>query len=89
MSVEDSIRTSLNNEWVISEQQWMEAMLIKKWRTGGATWRRIADFAAIIWPDRGYDAGNQLEGRELCQQAAITLDEDYREWDEWHQGKRL
>jgi hypothetical protein len=81
MSVDDSIREALNREWSISEQRWMESMLIKKWRSNGASWRRVAEYAALMWPDRGYDSGNQIEGRDLCQEAAILLGEDYREGD--------
>jgi hypothetical protein len=81
MSTTDKIRDVLNKEWVVSEQRWMEAILIKKWRTSGASWRRVAEYAALMWPDRGYDSENQIEGRDLCQDAATTLGEDYREWD--------
>ena len=61
----------------------VEALLIKGWRAKGATWRRIAEYAADEWPDRDYDSGNQLEGRELCLEAAKTLNEDHGEfpWD--------
>jgi hypothetical protein len=79
MSIENSIRDTLNKEWREDEQRWMESMLVKKWREKGATWRRVADYAALMWPDRGYNSGNQIEGRDLCQEAATILGEDYRE----------
>ena len=56
-----------------------DALMIKTWRVTGATWRRIAEYAAETWPDRGYESGNQIEGRELCQEAARVLGEDHRD----------
>ena len=56
-----------------------DAVIIKEWRTNGATWRRIAEYAADKWPDMGYIAGHQLEGRELCDEAARTLGDDRRD----------
>lgn len=60
-----------------------DAIIIKEWRAKGATWRRIAEYAAEKWPERNYHSGNQLEGRELCQEASELLGENYREepWD--------
>jgi len=58
-----------------------DALIIKTWRYNGATWRRIAELAAETWPDRDYDSGNQIEGRELCLEAAKLLGEDYRKGD--------
>ena len=55
-----------------------DALIIKEWRAKGATWRRVADYAAKKWPDQEYIAGNQLEGRELCLEAAKILGEDSR-----------
>jgi hypothetical protein len=60
-----------------------DALLIKEWRTRGCTWRKVADLAAEKWPDRGYIAGNQLEGRELCFVAAQTLEEEHYS-DPWN-----
>jgi hypothetical protein len=58
-----------------------DAKVIKGWRVGGASWRRIAELASYMWPDRDYDCGNQIEGRELCLEAAKTLGEDYKSED--------
>ena len=60
-----------------------DALIIRGWREGGSTWRRIAERAADFWPDRDYDSGNQIEGRELCLDAAKALGEDHRDepWD--------
>lgn len=57
-----------------------DAVIIKEWRSKGATWRRVADYAAEKWPEMGYIAGHQLEGRELCDEAARVLGE--HRWDE-------
>ena len=52
-----------------------DARIIKRFRKNG-TWRVVAKLAAEEWPERGYCNGNQIEGRMLCQEAALTLGED-------------
>jgi hypothetical protein len=53
-----------------------EARQIKEWRVnGGCSWRRVAEKAAEMWPDKGYESGHQLEGRELCNEAMDVLGE--------------
>ena len=42
----------------------------------GYTWRMIAYKCAEKWPDRGLYAHDQMEGRDLCNQAADVLGED-------------
>ena len=54
-----------------------DALIIKEWRVAGCTWRRVAEKAADLWPDREYISGNQIEGRELCLEACNLLDEDW------------
>lgn len=43
-----------------------QALQIRAWEESGCTWRRIADKAALAWPDMPIDPGNQLDGRELA-----------------------
>lgn len=50
------------------------------------TLRTIADWAAREFPNRDIDAGNQLEGKLICQEAAELLDEYM--WDWIDNGKR-
>ncbi len=53
---------------------------IKHWRcVKGATWRKVAHYAAEVYPDRGFLDGNQIEGQELCFEAAKFLGEDSRD----------
>ena len=53
------------------------AETIKAWRCGkGFSWRMVAHYAAINYPDRGFIDGNQIEGMELCTKAAQFLGED-------------
>jgi hypothetical protein len=56
-----------------------DALQIREWRVKGCTWRRVADCAAEKWPAMGYEAGNQEQGRHLCELAAATLGEDCRD----------
>ena len=58
-----------------------EAKIIKGWRKHGSTWRRIAERAAEQWPEKGYVHGHQIQGRELCDEAADVLKDN--EWDDW------
>ena len=58
-----------------------DAITIKGWRVKGASWRRVAELAAQMWPLRAIESGNQIEGRDLCQDAAIILGEDHRDWE--------
>ena len=51
-----------------------DALKIRAWREQG-TWRWVATKAAEYWPDKGYNSGNQIEGMDLCYQAAKTLGE--------------
>jgi hypothetical protein len=49
-----------------------DALKIRKFRKSG-TWRAVAKMAAEEWPDREYCSGNQIEGMELCREAAKIL----------------
>lgn len=54
-----------------------DALIIKKWRVAaGCSWRMIAYYAHEKWPDRNIDSGNQIDGMDLCTEAAKTLGED-------------
>lgn len=54
---------------------------IKEWRLKqGCSWRRIAELAAEEWPKKKYISGNQIEGRDLCNLAQDTLEEDWEDY---------
>lgn len=53
-----------------------EALQIKEWRVIGNTWRSVACCAAEAWPLRKLVSGNQIEGMDLCEEAAELLGED-------------
>ena len=52
-----------------------DALIIRNWRKVNS-WRKIADLAAIQWPTKCIDAGNQAEGIGLCDEAARILGEN-------------
>jgi hypothetical protein len=52
-----------------------DALVIKTWREKGCTWRRIADYAFVKWPEREYEPGNQEQGILLCDLAIELLGE--------------
>lgn len=52
-----------------------DAMIVKSFRLQG-TYRVVAALAAEYWPERNYCSGNQIEGRELCKEAAKVLNEN-------------
>ncbi len=50
---------------------------IKYWRCiKGATWRRVAEYVAENYPGGGCRSGNQIDGADLCKDAAELLHED-------------
>lgn len=61
----------------------IEAQKIKDHVAGhSGTLRTIADWAAKEFPDREIEAGNQIEGKLICAEAAALLDEYMWEWFE-------
>lgn len=52
-----------------------DARKIRKFRKQG-TWRVVAALAANEWPDRRINSGNQIDGMELCYEAAKVLNQD-------------
>lgn len=60
-----------------------KASIIKKYRETGSSWRRIAEKAALEFPELDIESGNQLDGRELCNAAALVLGENQNE-DPWN-----
>lgn len=53
-----------------------QAVKIRLWRVEmGCTWRRVADYFAMEWPELGTNPGNQLDGIALCDMAMETLGE--------------
>jgi hypothetical protein len=52
------------------------ALIIRTWRVElGASWRKVAELAAKVWPKEFEDSGQML-GHDLCIKAADTLEED-------------
>lgn len=58
-----------------------DALIIKGFREKG-THRKVSNQAADKWPERGYEREDQLEGKFLCIEACVVLDEDPYE-DPW------
>lgn len=58
-----------------------DAKKIREWRCGkpSHSWRMVAARAAEEWPKKGIYAGNQIDGMELCREAAELLNEDWNE----------
>ena len=52
------------------------ALIIRTWRVElGASWRKVAELAAKVWPKEYEDYGQML-GQELCIEAADNIGED-------------
>lgn len=58
------------------------ALEIKELRKTG-TWRYVSEVFSERHPDLDIDAGNQIDGMELCKSAAAWLaeDEDSPDWN--------
>ena len=53
-----------------------EACRIRGFRVKGeCTWRMVAANAAELWPEKGIASGNQIDGTQLCGEAAVFFNE--------------
>jgi len=53
------------------------AMLIKKIKASSCSFRKLDE----VWHLNQIQAGNQIDGQELCKEAASILGESVNDWD--------